>query len=131
MSKRTFDFNNFWFVISSDLRRREHLVAEAINEQPAPFSFLHESGFLPINDYMILFVRMAEAMLSNSTVMESAAAMIEAELPEQLLGFLCIERLVPVSTNPLYASALPNVMRLLLASFLIAASNAPKRLVAF
>ncbi|KAI6200655.1 HECT-type E3 ubiquitin transferase [Aphelenchoides besseyi] len=93
--------------------RRTHLVAEASIEKPTAFSFVQEGNYLPINDFMVLLVRMVESMLGNSTVTENSNVMYEAGLPEQILGFLSIERLVPVVSNPIYLHAVPNVFRLI------------------
>lgn len=94
--------------------RRSHLVAEANNEKQTNFDFVQDGNYMPLSDYMILAIKMIEAILSNSTLPENSSAMIESKLMEKLLSFFKSDRVMPITSNQHYTNSLPNVFRLLL-----------------
>lgn len=73
---------------------------------------------MPLSDYMVLAIKMIEAILSNSTFQENSTIMIESKLIEKLLEFFTTERIMPIVGNPNYLHSLPSVFRLLLVSLL-------------
>lgn len=57
------------FIVFS---RRAHLVAEAIKNKQTSFDLIQEGNYLPLSDYMVLAIKMVEAILSNSTFTENS-----------------------------------------------------------
>jgi hypothetical protein len=71
---------------------------------------------MPLSDYMVLAIKMIEAILSNSTFPENSTIMIESKLIDKLLEFFTTERVLPITSNPNYQHSLASVFRLLLVS---------------
>jgi hypothetical protein len=96
--------------------RRTHLVAEAANNKQTSFELIQEGNYLPLSDYMVLAIKLIEAILSNSTFTENSTVMIDVKLIEKLMSFFSTERIMPITNNPNYLGSLPSVFRLLLVS---------------
>lgn len=95
--------------------KKETLIAEVRAEGGTSFQMVQENQ-LAAHDFMLLFARIVEAVLANSTAAENSNVMLECELPQLLLKFFSVEKPGSNTSLSLFTAVIPNIFRLLLVS---------------
>lgn len=78
---------------------------------------IHEGvKVLPLGDYLGMIGKMLEAILVNSTISETGAAMVEGEMPRRLVQLLTLGKPHPALLQSTYLQSLASILRSLVVS---------------